>query len=115
MSDAEIIKSNTPHKVSIPEGGSNALGVKAEVGEASIRKVLKDGSGETNEITTNDEELKGKKMPLSLDEEIASARDALETRKDLRVENEALESSDEFRAAKDGVRYPDFRLTHFRL
>ena len=104
MSDPEIFKSNTPHTVSIPEGASNALGIKAEVGEASIRKVLSDGSGETNEITTNDEELKGKKMPLSLDEEISLAREALQNKKDLRVEKDALESSDEFRAAKEGVK-----------
>ena len=66
MSDPEIIKSSTPHIVSIPEGSSNAVGKKAEVGEASIRKVLNEGTGETNEINTNDEELKGKNMPFSL-------------------------------------------------
>ena len=33
MSDPEIIKSSTPHRVSMPEGSSNAVGKKAEVGE----------------------------------------------------------------------------------
>ena len=75
MSDPEIIKSSSPHRVSIPEGSSNAVGKKAEVGESSIRKVLNDASGETNEITKNEDELKGKKTPLSLDEEIALAKE----------------------------------------
>jgi hypothetical protein len=104
MSDPEIIKLDAPHKVSIAEGATNAVGKKAEVGESSIRKVLSDGSNESNQITTNDEELKGKKMPLSLDDEITLAREALQTRKDLRVEKEATDSSDELRAAKDGVK-----------
>ena len=104
MSDPEIIKLDAPHKVSIAEGATNAVGKKAEVGESSIRKVLSDGSSESNQITTNDDELKAKKMPLSLDDEITLAREALQTRKDLRVEKEATDSSDELRAAKDGVK-----------
>jgi hypothetical protein len=60
MSDPEIIKSSTPHRVSIPEGSSNAVGKKAEVGEASIRKSLHDASEETNDITKEDHALKGK-------------------------------------------------------
>ena len=104
MSDPEIIKSSSPHTVSIAEGASNAVGKQAEVGESSIRKVLIDGTSESNQITTNDDALKAKKMPLSLDHEIALAREALQTRNDLRVEKEAVESSDELRAAKDGVK-----------
>ena len=103
MSDPEIIKSSSPHRVSIPEGSSNAVGKKAEVGEASIRKVLNDASGETNEISKDEEELKGKKTPLSLDDEIALARDALQNRKDIRVGNEAIQSDDDLRAGKAGV------------
>ena len=61
MSDPDIIKSSTPHRVSIAEGSSNAVGKKAEVGEASIRKVLSDASSESNEITQNEDELK--KLP----------------------------------------------------
>ena len=92
MSDPEIIKSSSPHRVSIPEGSSNAVGKKAEVGEASIRKVLNDASGESNEITKDEEELKGKKTPLSLDEEIALAKEALQKRKELKVANQAIQS-----------------------
>ena len=94
MSDPEIIKSSSPHRVSIPEGSSNAVGKKAEVGEASIRKVLNDASGESNEITKDEEELKGKKTLLSLDEEIALAKEALLKRKNLKVENQATQSDD---------------------
>lgn len=104
MSDPEIIKLDSPHKVSIAEGATNAVGKKAEVGDSSIRKVLSDGSNESKQITTNDAELKAKKMPLSLDDEIALAREALQTRKDLRFEKEAAESSDELWAAKDSVK-----------
>ena len=74
MSDPEIIKLDSPHKVSIAEGATNAVGKKAEVGESSIRKVLSDGTSARNQITTNDDELKAKKMPLSLDDEIAFSR-----------------------------------------
>ena len=81
MNDPEIIKSSSPHRVSIPEGSSNAVGKKAEVGEASIRKVLNDASGETNEITKKEDELKGRKTPLSLDVEIALAKEALINKK----------------------------------
>jgi hypothetical protein len=103
MSDPEIIKSSSPHKVSIPEGSSNAVGKKAEVGESSIRKVLNDASGETNEITKNEDELKGEKTPLSLDYEIALAREALKNKKNLRVGNEAVQTNDDLRAGKAGV------------
>ena len=103
MSDPEIFKSSTPHRVSIPEGSSNAVGKKAEVGEASIRKVLNDASGETNEITKNEEELKGKKLALSLDEEIAAAKAALLKSKELKASKEAAKSDDELRAEKAGV------------
>ena len=91
MSDPEIIKLDSPHKVSIAEGATNAVGKKAEVGESSIRKVLSDGTSARNQITTNDDELKAKKMPLSLDDEITLAREALQIRKDLRVEKEATD------------------------
>ena len=104
MSDPEIIKSSSPHRVSIPEGSSNAIGKKAEVGEASIRKVLNDESGESNEITKNEEELKGKNTPLSLDEEIALAKEALIIKKNLRVGNEAVQTNDDLRAEKAGVK-----------
>jgi hypothetical protein len=103
MSDPEIIKSSTPHRVSIPEGSSNAVGKKAEVGEASIRKSLHDASEETNDITIDDHALKGKNAPLSLDEEIAAAKAALLKKKDLQVAKEALTSDDELRAKKEGV------------
>lgn len=103
MSDPEIIKSSTPHRVSIPEGSSNAVGKKAEVGEASIRKSLHDASEETNDITKDDHALKGKNAPLSLDEEIAAAKAALLKKKDLQVAKEALTSDDELRAKKEGV------------
>ena len=80
------------------------MGIKAEVGEASIRKVLNDGSGETNKIITNDEELKGKKMPLSLDDEIFLAREALKKRNALPVDHASIDTSDEFRSTKDGLK-----------
>jgi hypothetical protein len=104
MSDPDIIKSSTPHRVSIAEGSSNAVGKKAEVGEASIRKVLSDASGELNEITINEDELKGKKTPLSLDEEIALAKKALEDKKELRAKKEPVRPNDELRAEKAGVK-----------
>ena len=94
MSDPEIFKSSSPHRVSIPEGSSNAVGKKAEVGEASIRKVLSDTTGESNEITKDEEELRGKKALFSLDEEIAAAKEALLKKKELGAEKEAVKSTD---------------------
>jgi hypothetical protein len=80
MSDPEIIKSSSPHRVSIPEGSSNAVGKKAEVGETSIRKVLSEGTGETNEIESDKETLKGPPPKLSLDDEIAAAKEVIRER-----------------------------------
>lgn len=107
MSDPEIIKSNSPHRVTIPEGSSNAVSKKAEVGEASIRKVLNDASGETNEVKTDNQQLKGKITSLSLDEEIAAAKAALLNKKMLKGAKEGVGIEDELRAEKAGVKTDD--------
>jgi len=100
MSDPEIIKSETPHSVSMPEGSSNAVGKKAEVGEASIRKVLSEGSGETNEIEIDEEKLKGPPPKLSSDDEIVSAKAAILKNNDLRAEKQGVHAEDDLRAEK---------------
>jgi hypothetical protein len=100
MSDPEIIKSSTPHRVSMPEGSSNAVGKKAEVGEASIRKVLSEGSGESNELKRHEEVTKGPASKLSLDEEIAAAKEQLQKNKELRAEKEGVKTDDALRAEK---------------
>ena len=102
MSDPEIIKSSTPHRVSMPEGSSNAVGKKAEVGETSIRKVLSEGTGETNEIESDKETLKGPPPKLSLDDEIAAAKELAIKNKELRAEKEGVHTDDELRAGKAG-------------
>ena len=100
MSDPEIIKSNTPHRVSMPEGSSNAVGKKAEVGEASIRKVLSEGSGESNELQRQEEVTKGPASTISLDEEIAAAKALLQKNKELRAEKMGVKTDDDLRAEK---------------
>ena len=100
MSDPEIIKSSTPHRVSMPEGSSNAVGKKAEVGEASIRKVLSEGSGESNELKRDEEVTKGPASKLSIDEEIAAAKEQLQKNKELRAEKEGVKTDDDLRAEK---------------
>ena len=102
MSDPEIIKSNTPHRVSMPEGSSNAVGKKAEVGETSIRKVLSEGTGESNEIESDKATLKAPPPKLSLDEEIAAAKELVLKSKALRAEKEGVHTDDELRAGKAG-------------
>jgi len=102
MSDPEIFKSDTPHRVSMPEGSSNAVGKKAEVGEASIRKVLSEGSGESNELQREEEVTKGPAAKLSLDDEIAAAKALLQKNKELRAEKAGHHVSDDLRA-KAGV------------
>ncbi len=100
MSDPEIFKSDTPHKVSMPEGSSNAVGKKAEVGEASIRKVLSEGSGESYELQREEEVTKGPASTVSLDEEIAAAKALLQKNKELRAEKMGVKTDDDLRAEK---------------
>jgi hypothetical protein len=107
MSDPEIIKSSSPHRVSIPEGSSNAVGKKAEVGEASIRKVLSDGSDQSNEIITKDKQLKGEVPKLSLDEEIAAAKQALLKSKMLKGAKEGVKSDPSLQAEKASLNVSD--------
>ena len=107
MSDPEIIKSNSPHRVSMPEGSSNAVGKKAEVGEASIRKVLSEGSGESNELQREEEVTKGPAAKLSLDDEIAAAKALLQKNKELRAEKDGVKTDDDLRAEKAGHHVSD--------
>ena len=107
MSDPEIFKSDTPHRVSMPEGSSNAVGKKAEVGEASIRKVLSEGSGESNELQREEEVTKGPAAKLSLDDEIAAAKALLQKNKELRAEKDSVKTDDDLRAEKAGHHVSD--------
>jgi hypothetical protein len=107
MSDPEIFKSDTPHRVSMPEGSSNAVGKKAEVGEASIRKVLSEGSGESNELQREEEVTKGPAAKLSLDDEIAAANALLKKKKELRAEKDGVKTDDDLRAEKAGHHVSD--------
>ena len=107
MSDPEIFKSDTPHRVSMPEGSSNAVGKKAEVGEASIRKVLSEGSGESNELQREEEVTKGPAAKLSLDDEIAAAKALLQKNKELRAEKDGVKTDDDLRAEKAGHHVSD--------
>ena len=107
MSDPEIFKSDTPHRVSMPEGSSNAVGKKAEVGEASIRKVLSEGSGESNELQREEEVTKGPAAKLSLDDEIAAAKALLQKNKELRAAKDGVKTDDDLRAEKAGHHVSD--------
>jgi len=55
MSEPELIRNDSPHQVSMPEGTNVAAGKKANASEPSVRKVFADADETVNDYSVNEQ------------------------------------------------------------